>query len=261
MQRTESVFLLFVIILATSAAVSAQAFNPFATPTPTPTPKPTPEARAYPCPSLSVQPLNRRPMRDGESVSFMAILTGGDPKVAPNIVWNASAGTIIQGQGSRQITIDTTGAGSSPDRMIKVDAWVGGYAPECVLQGSATTRVIPPATKFGDFGKLPEDAVKKNLTTLAEYMAQVPDNLWLIVYAGRDSKRGFSYTQAKQMKDELIADGVSPRRIITLDGGYMEKPLFDFWMVPFGAQPPRPNPTIDRREIMNATAPMTRPQG
>jgi len=261
MQRTASVLLPFVVIVLSVIGSSAQTFDPFATPTPSPSPKPTPVARVYPCPSVTVQALNRRRLREGETVAFVANVTGGDPKVVPNIIWTASAGTITSGQGSRQVIIDTAGAGSTPERAIKVDVWVGGYAPECTLQGSAMARIVPSAIKFGNFGKLPDDAVKKNLKTLADYMAQVPDNVWLIVYAGRDSERGFAYTEAKKMKDELVANGVSPRRIISLDGGYMEKPLFDFWIVPFGAQPPSPRPTIDRREITNAQRQTARPQG
>ncbi|HEY2867009.1 MAG TPA: hypothetical protein VGJ02_07950 [Pyrinomonadaceae bacterium] len=260
MPRTTRVLLPFVFALLSAFPIPAQSFDPFATPTPTPAPKPTPQARVYGCPSMTVQPLNRRQIRDGQTVGFVANISGGDPKVMPNIIWSTSAGTITTGQGSRQITLDTTGAGSSPDRMIKVDVWVGGYAAECMLQGSASARIIPSAIKFGDFGKLSDEAEKKNLKTLADYMAQVPDNVWLIVYAGRDSARGFAYTQAKKMKDELVANGVPSHRIISLDGGYMEKPLFDFWIVPFGAQPPRPNPTIDRSEIMNARTQSTKPQ-
>lgn len=260
MQRTASVIFSFVIIVFSSIAVSAQIFDP--TPTPTPTPKPTPEQRVYPCPSVSVQRLNPGQVRVGQPVAFVANIAGGDPKVVPTIVWNTSAGTIARGQGSRQIFIDSTGAGDAPDREIKADVWIGGYAPECVVQGSASTRIIPPATKFGDFGELSDKQVSENLKALADYLSQTPNdsNIWLIVYAGRDSERGYAYTQARKMKDELVADGVLARRVIALDGGYMEKPLFDFWIVPFGAEPPRPKPTIDRREIMNTKRPIAKPQ-
>ena len=257
MHRTAFIVSSFVIVVLSAIGISAQVFRPFATPTPTPSPSPTPtatpEPRVFPCPNVSVQPLNPAQVRAGQPVGFMANIAGGDPKVVPSIVWNISAGTITQGQGSRRIVIDSTGAGDTPDRAVKADVWIGGYAPECVLQGSASIKVIPPAVKFGDFGELPDDKESENLKALANYMSQIPeqDNVWLIVYSGRDSARGYAFTQVKKMKDQLVADGVQPRRIIGVDGGYMEKPLFDFWIVPFGAEPPRPKPTIDRREIMN----------
>ena len=251
MQRTANFFLTLVLVLMCTVIGRAQVFNPFATPTPTPTPRPTPEAKEYPCPNLSVQPLNPGPVRDGQPVGFMANIMGGDPKIVPTVIWTASAGVLTQGQGSRRIAVDSTGAGSSPDRTIRADVWIGGYAPECAIQASATTKIIPPASKFGDFGELPDKQVSENLKALANYISQTQDNVWVIVYAGRDSERGFSFMRAKKIKDELVADGIEARRIIAVDGGYMEKPLFDFWIVPFGADPPRPKPTIDRREILN----------
>jgi hypothetical protein len=253
MHRTASFLVSSVVIIFLSAiGISAQVFNPFATPTPTPTPKPTPEPRVYACPSMTVQRANPGLVRIGQPIGFFANIVGGDPKIVPTIVWTTSAGTITQGQGSRRIVIDSTGA-DVPDREIRADVWVGGYAPECALQGFATTKVIPPAVNFGSFGELPDDKVSENLKALAGYISQIPeqDNVWLIVYSGRESERGFAYNRVKKIKDELVADGVSPRRVIGMDGGYMEKPLFDFWIVPFGAQPPQPKPTIDRREIMN----------
>ena len=245
----------FVLIFLSAIGISAQVFRPFVTPTPTPSPTPTatPEPRVYPCPNLSVQPLNPAQVRAGQPIVFMANIAGGDPKIVPAIVWSTSAGTITQGQGSRRIVVDSTGSGDTPDRSIKADVWIGGYAPECVLQGSASTRVIPPAVRFGDFGEMPDAKISENLKALASYIPQIPeqDNVWLIVYSGRDSERGYAFTRIKKIKDELAADGISSRRIIAIDGGYMEKPLFDFWIVPSGAEPPRPKPTIDRREIMN----------
>jgi hypothetical protein len=198
-----------------------------------------------------VQPVARQLIRDGDKVVFSANIAGGDPKVVPTILWNTSAGVIAEGQNTRRIIVDSTGAGSTPDREIKADVWIGGYAPECVSQSSATIKVTPPATKFGDFGELPPEAVAKNLKALADFLATTPDTVWIIVYSGRNSERGYAASRAKQMKEMLVADGVSARRIIAIDGGYMEQPLFDFWIVPFGAQPPQPKPTIDRREIVN----------
>ena len=261
MQKTAILIFTLVSIFLLNLTLSAQVYNPFATPTPTPSPKPTPEARVYPCPNLTVQPLNPSSVRAGQPVGFMANINGGDPKVVPTIVWTASAGTITQGQGGRRISIDSTSSADSPDREIKADVWIGGYAPECVLQGSAVIKVIPPASNFGNFGELPDKQVSENLKALADYFAQASPNdmVWIIVYSGRDSDRGFSFQRAKKLKDELVADGVAVRRVVAVDGGFMEKPLYDFWIVPAGAQPPQPKPTIDRREILNAKPRSTKP--
>jgi hypothetical protein len=239
------------IVLLFALGVEAQL--PATRPVPSPTPQASAEPRVYACPNVTIQPLNPGRVTAGQTVGFVANIAGGDPKVVPSVVWNVSAGIITQGQGGRRITVDSTGAGDNPDREIKADVWVGGYAPECVLQGSASIRVTPPASKFGDFGELPDNKVSENLKALSDYVSQIPetDTLWIIVYAGRTSERGYAFTRGKKLKDGLIANGVSARRIALIDGVYMEKPLFDFWIVPSGAQPPQAKPTIDRREIMN----------
>jgi hypothetical protein len=253
-------FLLFLSFYATGAAAQYVIRTPTPTPTPRPSPTPTPEPRNVPCPSIGVQPQSGPQVRDGQKTGFIANIAGGDPKVIPVLLWSTSAGFITQGQGTRRIEVDTTGAGSAPDREIRADIWVGGYAPECQSQASATVKIIAPAAKFGDFGEVAPDVLERNLKALADYMAQSPDNLWLIAYAGRNSERGFTFAWIKRIKDGLIQAGVPPRRIMAIDGGFHEQPLFDFWIVPIGAEPPRPAPTVDRSEIVYPkTAPAKKP--
>jgi hypothetical protein len=91
-------------------------------------------------------------------------------------------------------------------------------------------------------------------------MAQSPDNLYVIAYAGRNSERGFTQNWVKRIKTGLTAAGVSEARVYAIDGGFREQPLFDFWMVPNGAEPPRPSPTIKRNEIVYPkTTPVKKP--
>lgn len=220
------------------------------TPTPTPSPSPTPAPRAQQCPQITVQGQSAKTVRDGQPVIFGANIAGGDQRVLPQILWNVSGGSLKDGQGTRKIEVDSTGAGNTYDREVKAEVWVGGYAPECPSQASATVKIIPPATKFGEFGELDAKAVSENLDALVRFLAPSTDNLYLIGYAGRKSERGFTFNWIRRMKEELIADGVAPRRIIAMDGGFREEPLFDFWIVPPGAEPPRPTPTVSRNEIV-----------
>ncbi|HKP70784.1 MAG TPA: hypothetical protein VJV05_15960 [Pyrinomonadaceae bacterium] len=239
--------------------VSARAQHVF--PTPSPTPKPSPTATPVPtppCPTVSVQGLGGRWVQDGQPLAFTLNIAGGDPKVQPTIIWSTSAGTITKGQGARRIDVDTTGAGGTPDREVKADVWVGGYAPQCVLQASSAVKIIAPATKFGEFGVVDDETLDRNLDALSTFLSQSPDNLYLIGYAGRRSERGFTADWLHRIKEALVSDGLSPRRIAVIDGGYREEPLFDFWIVPRGAQPPRPSQTL---KSSDATQRKTRPAG
>jgi len=216
---------------------------------------PAQQPQVVPCPQVNVQLQAPPQIRDGQPVTFTANIAGGDPKIVPTVLWNVSAGVISRGQSTRTIVVDSTGAGAAPEREIKADVWVGGYAPECPSQASASVSVIGPAVKFGEFGVVPDEILTRNLKALADFLSRSPDNLRLIVYSGRNSERGFASNWVKRITAELVADGVPLRRISATDGGYREEPLFDFWIVPLGADQPRPTPTIDRREITTPKSP------
>jgi hypothetical protein len=251
-----AVFLLVPIVFACVGVIPAQIIPrptqpPRPSPTPTVSPSPTPEPRALPCPNVSVQPSSPQPVREGQAISFSANIAGGDPRIQPMIVWSTSAGTVVSGQNSRKIEVDTAGAGTNtPDRQVVADVWVSGYAPECLLQAKAAIKIIPPAVKFGEFGEVDANGLSTNLNIVAKFLEQSPDSLFLIAYAGRNSERGFTVNWLKKIRDGLAAAGVAPRRINAVDGGFRETPLFDFWMVPQGAEPPRPAPTLNRNEIV-----------
>jgi hypothetical protein len=241
---------------------TAEAQYVFATPTPTPRPSPTatPAPGPAPCPTVGVQAQPGQRVRDGQRINFMANIAGGDPKVAPTIIWSTTAGAITQGHSTRRIEVDTTGAGTTQDRELRAEIWVGGYAPECLLQASTTVKIIPPAMKYGEFGVVDEETLKRNLEEMSTFLAQSPDNLYLIAYAGRNSERGFAYNWLRRMREAIVTPGMSPRRVSGIDGGFREEPLFEFWLVPAGADPPRPTPTLKRSDIAQPnTGPGRRP--
>jgi len=262
MQR--AVVVLFPILLALTFSGSANAQvirfpTPTPTPRPSPSPTPTPEPRVLPCPNVNVQAQPAQMIKDGQPVTFSVNIGGGDPRIQPTILWNLSAGSVKDGQNTRRLTVDSTGAGASLDREIKADVWVGGYAPECVLQASATVKIIAPAAKFGEFGEVADDVLKQNLKVLTDFLTQSPDNLYLIAYAGRKSERGFTVNWVRRIKAGLFTANVDPRRIMAIDGGFREEPTFEFWIVPKGSEPPRPAPTVDRSEIVYPPNPPKKP--
>lgn len=250
--------ILILAFLAFSGFVIAQPrpVFPYRTPTPTPTPtpnsspRPTPAPRPVSCPKVMIQSQTAKTVRDGQPITFNANIAGGDPAVQPTLLWNVNAGFIKDGQGTRKIEVDSTGAGSLPEREVVAQLWVGGYAPECLIQESASVKIIAPAVKFGEFGELESKETTENLKVLANFLSQTTDNLYLIAYAGRKSERGYAVMRMRKMKEELEFNGLAPRRTIPMDGGFRDEPMFEFWIVPVGAEPPRPSPTVRREEIV-----------
>ncbi len=199
------------------------------------------------CPKLGVKSATPQFIREGSPVTFAAEIAGGDPNVSPTILWSLSAGMIKADQG-RHIEVDSTGAGST--RNITANLWVGGYAPDCATSASASVRVVPPAALADEFGEIAADKEKERLDNAAFRAAELNDRLSVIVYAGRTSVRGYTYSALKRIGSELVKTGLRPDRVVTTDGGFREQPAVELWIVPDGAEQPKPTPTVDRREIV-----------
>ena len=234
-----------VVILAAgtflSTFVSGQAPPP-------PKPEPGNSAAVSPCPKVEIQAPGNRVLREGQPVTFGANISGGDPNVVPSIVWNVSAGSITAGQGTKNIQVDTSGAGQS--REIIADVWLGGYSGECLVQANAAVKVVGPASKVDEFGELEIEKENERLANAAMAIAQNNDNILLIGYAGRTSARGYAATSLRRMKTYFMTNGVPSERVGTLDGGFREDPGYEIWVVPVGADTPKPTPTVDRKEIV-----------
>jgi hypothetical protein len=204
-----------------------------------------------PCPKIEFQGQAPRTVRDGQPVAFGVNIAGGDPDVAPTIVWNVSAGSIKDGQGTRRIEVDSTGAGT--DRQIVADVWIGGYAPECSNQATVAVKVVGNAIKIDEFGALDQEKENERLAEIAAAVSQSGDNLYVIAYSGRTSIRGFASTALRRIKAQLTNVGVQAQRIGNIDGGFREEAAYEVWIVPEGADPPRATPTVDRKEIVYAS--------
>lgn len=238
------VFGIAVVPIVLSLAVFAQDEPPPPAP-----PQKVEPVTASPCPKITIQAPAGRILRDGQPVAFAANLTGGDPSVTPIINWSLSAGSIRDGQGTRQIHVDSTGAGAN--REIVAELWVGGYASECgTFQATASVRVAGPATKVDEFGDLAVEQESERLANLASVISQTNDNVYIFAYAGRTNVRGYANTAARRLRTQLVTSGVPAGRVAATDAGFREQPTYEIWIVPEGADPPRPTPTVDRKEIV-----------
>ena len=209
---------------------------------------PATAAAPNPCPAIQIQAPSSKIIRDGQPVTFGVNLAGGDPNVVPTIVWSTSAGTIVGGQGTKNIQVDSSGAGTN--REIVAELWIGGFAPECGSQASAMVRVAGPPTKVEEFGELPVETENERLAGFVSGLPQANDHIVVFAYAGRNNVRGFAGNGLRRIKNQLVVGGVSAERISATDGGFREEAAYEFWLVPEGAEAPRPSPTIDRKDIV-----------
>lgn len=78
----------------------------------------------------------------GGSVKLKVLVSNGDPLVTPTYNWLVSQGSLLGGQGTGEVTLDSTGAKES----INVTVDIGGYMPNCGVVRKTTITIKPKPT-------------------------------------------------------------------------------------------------------------------
>jgi hypothetical protein len=190
----------------------------------------------------------------GDAITFVVNVSGGDPQVTPTFNWAVSAGAISSGQGTSDITVDTTQVTGDANVTATVD--LGGFNRSCAVSASCTTMVKKKveARKIDEYGKIrPADENARLDNFVVELNSDPTVQGYLIAYGGRRSLAGEARKAAARAKTYLVKTrGLNAQRLATVDGGYREEASYELWLVPPGAQPPQPTPNVDPTEVMPA---------
>jgi hypothetical protein len=172
-------------------------------------------------------------------ITFTASASGGTPGVTPVYNWKVSAGTILSGQGTPTITVDTAGLAGQP---ITATVEVAGYNLDCRASCQASVPALPNPTKYDEFGEIPRDDEKARLDNFAIELQNNPGAQgYIIAYGGRRSKYGDGKKRSERAREYLTQmRGIDASRIVVVDGGTREMASTELWIVPPGANPPRP---------------------
>jgi hypothetical protein len=189
------------------------------------------------CPSVAIECPDRVVV--GEPLTFRSTVTGGSP-VRRTYNWTVTAGTIIEGQGTDTIRVDTTGlAGQS----ITASLSMGGYNLDCSATCTVQFPVPVVCRKFDEFPAIAYNDEKARLDNYAIELQNDPTSTaYVIVYPGR------GYPAAVQRHTTRIVDylvnsrGINAQRIVTLVGPARDVLLVELWLCPQGAKPPASTP-------------------
>ena len=126
------------------------------------------------------------------------------------------------------------------------------------------------ARKLDEMGQVNCEEAKARLDNLAIQLQQEPTTKGYIIFYGGKSYRNLIYNRRTKRYIEMKllprrgeakvrmtpwidyltnSRGVEVPRIEVIDGGYREQPMMEFWIVPSGAKPPTPTPTLIEKEI------------
>ena len=231
---------------------------------PSPIPTVRPKDVAY-CPFVRVKSLPYVPKPNGP-LEFKAIVESNDKTIQPTFEWKVSQGKIVSGQGTDTIAVEVPD-GASGEVIAKVD--VGGYSLECPI--TATTAISKTTVgvshfKFDEYGAICSEDEMARLDNLAIALQNNPEfQAYVIFYGGRcyssceddyprhrsrRPRKGEAEARAARIKPYLVdSRGLEPDRIFVLNGGHRESWTAELWIVPKGAKPPTPKPTVQPEDI------------
>jgi hypothetical protein len=177
----------------------------------------------------------------GQPITFSSRLTGGIPANTNAVYnWTVSAGTIIQGQGTDTIKVDTTGLGG---QTVRASLSVGGYNLECAADCGVSVPL--PRLYSRKFDEFPDISRNDEKARLDNYVIELQNDptatAYVIVYPGRSGKKGEVQQHANRVVDYLVnSRGLDKSRIVTLVGPAKDHLFVELWLTPQGATPPNP---------------------
>jgi hypothetical protein len=175
-----------------------------------------------------------------QPLTFSAKVSGGTPVISPIYNWTISAGTILEGQGTSVITVDTKGLAG---QTIKATLSMGGHTLDC--SASCTVSIPIPEAKcrrFDEFPDITRNDEKARLDNYAVALQNDPTSTaYVVVYPGRGGKRGDVQMHRTRIVDYLVnSRGIDAHRVVTLVGGTRDELMVELWTCPQGATPPNP---------------------
>jgi hypothetical protein len=189
-------------------------------------------------------------VRSGEEVSFSAEVVGAGAAFKPSFAWEVSAGSIADGQGTATLKVDTAGVGQ---QTLTASVEVEGLSPACDRKASCSTPLMSVVScgRFDEYGDIKFDDEKARLDNFAIELQNDPTSQGqMICYGGRTGYEGEALSRCERAKDYLSGvRGIEAARVVIVDGGFREELTVKLTIVPAGAAPPTPSPTLDRSEV------------
>jgi hypothetical protein len=176
-----------------------------------------------------------------QPLTFTSNVTGGgNPSSPPVHNWTVSAGTIIEGQGTNTIKVDTRGLAG---QTIKASLSIEGYTLVCAAE-CAVSVPLPKLMnrKFDEFPDISRNDEKARLDNFGIELQNDPTaTAYVVVYPGKHGKRDEVQQHAGRIVEYLVnSRGLDQRRIVTLVGPTRDALFVELWITPQGATPPNP---------------------
>jgi hypothetical protein len=165
------------------------------------------------------------------------MVAGGSPSLR-FYNWTVSTGTIISGQGTDKIKVDTAGlAGSS----LRAELSMSGYSLDCSAACEIQFPVPILPAKFDKFSDIARNDEKARLDNFAIELHNDPSATGYVIVYPRQGRTGDGQNRANRIVDYLVSSrGIDARRIVTILGSTRPELGVELWICPQGCKPPTP---------------------
>lgn len=192
------------------------------------------------CPNVEVR-TEKEVYRKGSLILFEAVIpTGKDPKFLPSasFQWTVSAGSIVSGQGTTRINVDTAGVDAA---SVTATVRIGGYCAACEKTSfRGITRVIaaPKPVLSNEFVHGNCGSLQANLDAFVNELSNDPTARGHIQLYG--SERAMRRAE-RQIRGWIGFRKLDPNRFMIIRvGGNAARARIELWRVPAGAENPPP---------------------
>jgi len=191
------------------------------------------------CPTIEIVcPTN---VRLDQPLTFTSRANGGTPSIPAVYNWTVSAGSIIEGQGTNTIKVDTSGLAG---QTVRAYLTMPGYGTLNCSADCGVSIPVPRITsrKFDEFPDIQRNDEKARLDNLVIELQNDPSaTAYVVIYPSRAGKRGDVQHHASRIVDYMVnSRGIDQSRIVTLVGSARNELFVELWVTPRGATPPNP---------------------
>ena len=164
-------------------------------------------------------------------------VTGMLHTTKPVFNWKVSIGMITQGQGTDEITVDTSGLGG---QELTVTVELSGAALGCNGSASSTMQIEAPVgcrRAFDEYGNIEFEDEKARLDNFAIQLSEEPlFSGYILMSAGQETYENETREHLDRVKSYLVnVRDIDAIRVVTLDCGFTKDLNIKLWVVPPGA--------------------------
>ena len=174
----------------------------------------------------------------GQSMIFTANVTPGSGNTTYN--WSVDNGEIASGQGTSQITVNTTR--EMAGQNIRATVTINSDDPNCECEATASETApidtVPVPFQVDEFGRLVPDDLRGRLDNYFVTLQNNPNAQGYIINYGPPREVA---ARERLMRNHITFRNAPADRIVFVNGGDTGEGIkSNLWIVPAGAEPPTP---------------------